>query len=1250
MKNFTSSKQKNIFLILFAAFCFLCSDNLVAQKTFRWNGSVSNAWTNPSNWTVTGTGSTSTFPGEDAVTLTDRVVINSGSVPNLPTIATTIPNSIEDLLISNATTPAPTLTINVGATLNVLSAANNPVRINGANIVNNGVLDIKTIFAGAVVTAGILCNNPAVGPGAATTYGYSGSGELKIDISAATNANSSAILVTGLNTNTTYRFLFNGPIDFKLAAGAAVTTYILRAASVFAGTQQPVKVLVGGIGFTAGTTATPFVGGLFSLLSGNTITVNTGTVLTVNSSPANITDVINATNIATSNILPTNFINRGTINILGFSTRAGINLSTSSAETTTQVNFENQNVINVDMAIAANTFAPLNVTNNGSNTTPGTVTITNTVGAVLTLKNNQPRNGTANIANAMRVFMNVSTPNVNFTNDGTVTFMGNNEVFGGQARTFITNNSIINSNASFVSATITNNATGVFNFLNPTATFTVDASVAATEGAVYTDTAGSSYIVVTTKVSGTGTLLVLRRETSVATVTPPIAVLTKVSGTGDASISYTVVSSSISALAAETTNAGTINTGSGVESNGRLFGVTTTAASSVLSPGGLLNKGVASLPNTTLYTIRGRIVMQVSGNSAAGIDYDQITKTTAGNLDIDGCVLDVSGIYTPTTTTFVDIITVGPALSLVITSFSNVIGLGTGWSVSIVPGIAGRVRLNYNPLTPTTNTTWTGGANTTQWANAANWSNGVPGPNSVVTIAPAAFQPSTFLNVIIKSLTVDLGATLTINPTYNFTVTDDIANNGTITVLNNANLLQNGVTNSNTGSGSYNIRRNSNPLMRLDYTLWSSPVQNQNLLTFSPETVTNRFYNYSSLTNLYTEVDPTTTSFDVGKGYLIRMPDNHPTTPTTWAGNFVGTVNNGPLSVALNTNANANLRYNLVGNPYPSPINISSFVSANSANITGTLWFWRKTNSTVTATVYPTWNGGTLVGNSEPFGNPLSPSVIRNAQGFFVQALETPAGPLVFNNLMRQPENSNQFFKSATNNVVDTNNYVEKHRIWLQLADNAGYAYEQAISYIAGGTIALDAFDAQSINGGNMLFNSLIPNTSNEYVIQSRPLPFDLNDVVPLSIKITNPGSYTISINEKDGLFADDSQPIYLKDNYSNTTVDLNLGAYTFTATNGVFNDRFELRFINNALSTPQELLTNKDVVVYQNDGELVVETLKSALSRVTIYDMGGRVLVSKTHIDGSLFKTNISSYANQVLLVQIEDINGVVLTKKIIR
>ncbi|WP_162126656.1 T9SS sorting signal type C domain-containing protein [Flavobacterium phycosphaerae] len=527
---------------------------------------------------------------------------------------------------------------------------------------------------------------------------------------------------------------------------------------------------------------------------------------------------------------------------------------------------------------------------------------------------------------------------------------------------------------------------------------------------------------------------------------------------------------------------------------------------------------------------------------------------------------------------------------------------------------------------------------TTTWSNGA-WSNGTPDFTMDAVISDAFTSAGTSIDA--NSLTVNNSANVVISSGDTVSLTEGLTvETGSLVVFNNdANLIQDGTTNTNTGA--IIIKRNSSLLKRLDYTLWASPVAGtQTLLGFSPQTSnvgpTNiRFYTYNTDTNVYDITDPTTTTFANATGYMIRMPNNHPaTTPTLWTGQFVGVPNNGDYTYTMVDSGEGN-RFNLVGNPYPSPIDATTFVTANSDNITGTLYFWRKTNGTANA-AYCTWSTLGFVTNEDP--QAVDPNgVIQTGQGFLVEATGNGTD-LNFDNTMRIFNHDNQFFKTTA--------IVEKNRIWLN-ASNANGAFSQTlVGYISNATQGVDAsIDGKSMNDGAVSLTSLIGTTP--YTIQGRALPFDAADTVPLNFKVTTAGEYTIAIDHVDGLFLE-NQPIYLKDNTTGTVHDLQTGGYTFSSAAGTFDSRFQMIY-QTPLAVTNPAFNANQVMIYKMANELVINAGNVKLASVTIFDIQGRVLLEKKAINAT--QTTITSDStNQVLLVQLTSEDGTKVTKKVIR
>jgi hypothetical protein len=620
--------------------------------------------------------------------------------------------------------------------------------------------------------------------------------------------------------------------------------------------------------------------------------------------------------------------------------------------------------------------------------------------------------------------------------------------------------------------------------------------------------------------------------------------------------------------------------------------------------------------------------------------------------------------------------------SVTLTSAGSASGAEPG-IYSIVPSAATGGTFtpsNYNivysngVLTVSSVATWTGVVNT-DWFTASNWDCGVvPAVFSDVVISNvSAFYPEISSDITINSLTLNTATTLKVNPTYDLKVTNAIAidNNATLILENSANLIQiNDLA--NTGLGKAIVKRNSSAIKRLDYTLWSSPVAGQGVYAFSPTTLPNRFYRYNTTTDGYNSInfnlsnlqypaplvaplgingtDDNSITFDTAKGYLIRVPWNHPTAPAVFAGQFKGIPNNGNITYSMDLSGEG---YNLVGNPYPSKLSVVDFIDGN-PNIEGTLYFWRKTND-VNATTYATltklaYTANTAAGGDTGTGffnsGDQANWVVNVGQGFFVQA-DSANNQLYFNNEMRRGSNNqDQFFRTNGENASN-NDFVVEGVYWLNLSNETSSISQIAVGYSPNSTLGVDrGIDGKNINKDMYLASQI---DGNDFAIQGRSSFVD-TDVVPLSFKITTSGNYAISIGQLSGLFSD-SQIIYLKDKVLNVTYSLTEnGAYNFNSAAGTFTDRFEVVYTTAALGIDNPTFTANHVIVYKGDSnQFIVNSGNVEMSSIKVFDIRGRLLTSQNNINTT--QTNVPvEAATQVLLMQITSTDGTIVTKKVIR
>ena len=590
-------------------------------------------------------------------------------------------------------------------------------------------------------------------------------------------------------------------------------------------------------------------------------------------------------------------------------------------------------------------------------------------------------------------------------------------------------------------------------------------------------------------------------------------------------------------------------------------------------------------------------------------------------------------------------------------SFSSPVTIGTGSSSPIIATIPSNAAQGSGYLIRVVQRSVIGsdnGSNITINANpniltGTTWS--LENPPVAANPRPLIFQSNytSSTNAILSacSLTVENSAAVIVSSGSELTLFGPLTvSSGSFTLENTASLIQK-TTASN--SGNIIVKRNSSNLMRFDYTLWSSPVASQNLFGFSPQTVTTRFYTYNQTNNLYSLNDmygsgalSSISTFVPGRGYLIRMPFNHPTAPTAWTGQFTGVPNNGTISVPLTKSTGGAFGYNLVGNPYPSPISVTTFLNQNSALIDRTIWFWRKTNG-VNGSAYITLTSvaNNVTSSGGPGGtNESTDEFIQQGQGFFVKA--KASGNLQFTNQQRIGT-IGTFYR--TNNATNTSPAIG--RVWLHLKSNDVVVGSMAIGYSEGATNELDEdYDGKYFNDSPLALTSFVQ--GEELSVQHRAVPFTDTDIVPLSFKTDVAGTYTIAINAFDGLFSN-GQSIYLRDNLTGTVQNLNTAPYSFTSAVGVFTSRFEIVY-QSALNVSAPSFNATQVIIYQNaEKDIVVTTSNIVMAAIKVFDVRGTLIEEKMNINATQTTIN-SGMAHQVLLVQITSEDGVVVTKKVVR
>ncbi|MEJ5302014.1 MAG: T9SS type A sorting domain-containing protein [Bacteroidales bacterium] len=353
---------------------------------------------------------------------------------------------------------------------------------------------------------------------------------------------------------------------------------------------------------------------------------------------------------------------------------------------------------------------------------------------------------------------------------------------------------------------------------------------------------------------------------------------------------------------------------------------------------------------------------------------------------------------------------------------------------------------------------------------------------------------------------------------------------------------------------------------------------------------------YNEATNSWSDITDPTTSLAVGKGYAAWAP------PVS----YTGTFNTGDYNVNVTKNG---LGYNLVGNAYPSGLDITN----------PSLW-----NINLGAAKY-VWNQG--FGNYQTTVNTIPP-----AQGFFV--LASNAATITIPNSARV-HTSTPLIKAGEANELKL--YIEGN----------GYADEAFVKVVEGSTNGFDyAYDVPKMFGlldAPQLY-TVIPQGEFTQLTQNTYPDIASNDVVPLNLKVGAENSYTLSAEGISSFV----EPVKV------TLVDLKTGTsqllnnnpvYTFTAQPNDDPGRFLLLF---STATGIELPALEGLNIYAWNRNIMVNNTQNLQGDIVVYDLVGKELM-RTQAKPGLNQLPVN-YAASWYLVKFISSQGSVSQKVFIR
>ncbi|WP_179004913.1 T9SS type A sorting domain-containing protein [Winogradskyella forsetii] len=481
---------------------------------------------------------------------------------------------------------------------------------------------------------------------------------------------------------------------------------------------------------------------------------------------------------------------------------------------------------------------------------------------------------------------------------------------------------------------------------------------------------------------------------------------------------------------------------------------------------------------------------------------------------------------------------------------------------------------------------------------------------SITTNADVLAKGSLEMNSISNSYSsLIVGGTINTKVTYNRHVNQ---NSGTGSSTGNNDLISAPVTDA---SQTYLAFRTTNT------DIPSGTIDGVPSFLFGPfDNTTNEYINHPA--------SDETTVIEPGIGYRTAS-----TAPSGSTFEFVGDVITGSLAVPITVGAAS--RANLIGNPYPSYLKLSTFLTANSTQFS-------PSNSGVYGYVGNVLSGFRIWNQAYSDANPNAK--IAPGQGFFVISKDG-GGTIDFNPDMRTKGTADDFISGRSANQ-------DLAHVYLQVAKGEEL-YQTDLYFNDNASLNMDAgYDAEMFEANTpsfAIYSHLVEdNLGKDFAVQSVSYS-DLNNVtIPLGINIAQGEQAVISISEMN---IPDGTTVILEDNTTNTFTNLLESDYTFTPTT-TLNDtgRFYIHFSNETLGLNDETKNSIEISTDVPTKTIIVKGQLESQTKLNLYDIQGRLVISQSINSKNLEqRIDVSSLTAGIYVVELQNNAAINRTQKVI-
>jgi len=420
---------------------------------------------------------------------------------------------------------------------------------------------------------------------------------------------------------------------------------------------------------------------------------------------------------------------------------------------------------------------------------------------------------------------------------------------------------------------------------------------------------------------------------------------------------------------------------------------------------------------------------------------------------------------------------------------------------------------------------------------------------------------------------------------------------------------------------------------------------------------------------------------------------------------FRGKPNDGNITIAVAAD-----KFTLTGNPYPSAIDLNSFFDDN-PNLDGKAYYWVQDKTINSHNInqysggYSTYNfadaavsagsGGSTSGyiftdaifvNYDLGGNPTSAPIppagtyvnkgrfAPVGQGFMVKgsAAAGAAATATMKNTYRvfvKEGNANDCVFQRNSTASTSTNYG----FYDDILNVAGIDYTQiskapppyikinstlngtsvkqlAIGFRNSSVDGVDRADAKSPDTQSNLPIDVYMVLNNQEYVHS-VTSFDIHKRFPIGFKNNGTGIASFKVQVFEFVNFEAADNVYLYDGLTGEYHDIKTTYYDLLLSPGVYNNRFEITFLDSQLGV-DENTSNSFVIVQNNSNQLLSISNPNMLDvkSVAIYDMVGKLIFDKVDLgSNSNYEFSTSNLSDALYIVKLQTTDNKSIGQKII-